>query len=154
MDETLVFAPVTGHWSKEIGTVTSITFRTRMHSSRMRTGRTLTVFRCLETPSSEKLETPLKNWRTPPVNRMTDACENITLAKTSFRLVMIVKEWISIQFNTYESNQPMTSGNTCQNCQGITFDPPITLKAEPCDWPAVRQIAIWLIFMSILYKAL
>ena len=59
--------------------------KTRMHSSRMRTGRTLTVFRCLvpgggggwvypqrkwksppeklETP--KKLETPPKNWRPP-----------------------------------------------------------------------------------------
>ena len=51
----------------------------------------------------EKLETPppKKNWRhpprkleaprdqTPPVNRITHACENITLAKTSFRPVKI-----------------------------------------------------------------
>ena len=28
------------------------------------------------------------------------------------------------------------------SCRGITFDPPITLKAEPSDQPAVRQIAI------------
>ena len=70
---------------------------TRMHSS---TGRTLTIFQCLETPRKNwrpprKIGDPLKNWRhpekleTPPVNRMTDACENITLAKTSFRPVKI-----------------------------------------------------------------
>ena len=35
---------------------------TRMHSSRMRTGQTLTVFQ-LETP--KKLENPPKNWRPP-----------------------------------------------------------------------------------------
>ena len=78
-----------------------------MHSSRMRTGRTLTVFQ-LETPP-EKLESthPLKNWRTPrkigdhpprkigdhppgpdhPPCGETHACKNITLAKTSFRPV-------------------------------------------------------------------
>ena len=131
-----------------------------MHSSRMRTGRTLTVFRCLvpggcipkesrnqkkfpppknwgvplnppQPPPQnwrppEKLETPLGPdqtpgtdlqgmlgyppgtdlqgmlgypprltckacWDTqpPPVGRMTHACENITLAKTSFRPVKI-----------------------------------------------------------------
>ena len=77
----------------------------------MRTGRTLTVFRKLEnppppgpdpppenleqTPPHENLEqtppqkfgadTPLKIWSrhppTPPVDRMTHASENITLAK-------------------------------------------------------------------------
>ena len=73
---------------------------TRMHSSRMRTGRTLTVFR-LETPLPEKIGDPPKNWRPPrkivdtpgirpppPVDRITDACKNITLAKTSFRPVI------------------------------------------------------------------
>ena len=89
-------------------------FPTRMHSSRMRTGRTLTVFRWrpprknwrppenLEDPpknwtTPQKFGgTPLKIWRNPPENLeepplwtewMTDACENITLAKTSFRPV-------------------------------------------------------------------
>ena len=79
-----------------------------MHSSRMRTSRTLTVFRRpppgkLETPrkigdhpSTQKLETtsPRKigdpPGPDPPVNRMTDACENITLAKTSFRPVKMI----------------------------------------------------------------
>ena len=37
---------------------------TRMHSSRMRTGRTLTVF-----PPPEKLETP-QNWRPPPPKKL------------------------------------------------------------------------------------
>ena len=62
----------------------------------MRTGQTLTVFRRpppkigdtppenLETTPPEKMETT-----PPPVNRMTDACENITLAKTSFQPVII-----------------------------------------------------------------
>ena len=122
-----------------------------MHSSRLRTGRTLTVFwgeggipkesrnqkknwrppEKLETPRdrttpSKKLETPPKNWRppekletppgpdppppwdwlarharhyrkhTPPVNRMTNRCKNITLAKTSFRPVTIYRRtWLS-----------------------------------------------------------
>ena len=117
--------------------------QTRMHSSRMRTGRTVTVFRKLEDPPKnleqapplkfgagtppENLEqapprkfgagTPPKIWSrhppenleqapppkiwsrhpprkfgagTPPVNRMTDRCKNITLAKTSFRPVKIM----------------------------------------------------------------
>ena len=145
---------------------------TRMHSSRMRTGRTLTVFRCLvlgrgEIKKSKKNSTPkklggaplttppqspdpLKNWRTPQKNwrppkkletpwdqippgltckacwdtpspgtdlqgmlgyppgtdlqgmlghpppcGQTHACENITLAKTSFRPVnMEIKHWL------------------------------------------------------------
>ena len=81
----------------------------------MRTGRTLTVFRG-RTPPSENLEDPPSKkktppgrhpWQTPPladtlpladtpladtpppVDRMTHACENITLAKTSFRPVNI-----------------------------------------------------------------
>ena len=74
---------------------------TRMHSSRMSSGQMLTVIP-VETPRKigeppQKLETPQdqtppKNWRPPPgpdppVDRMTHACENITLAKTSFRPV-------------------------------------------------------------------
>ena len=141
---------------------------TRMHSSRMCTGRTLTVFRCLvwgggvspkkaevkkkfpppkknwggvpltpQLPPPQLPPPPPKNWRTPsttppprltckacwdthpppppgtdlqgmlgyppgtdlqgmlgypplpPVDRMTHACENITLAKTSFRPVIM-----------------------------------------------------------------
>ena len=80
-----------------------------MHSSRMRTGRTLTVFRWRPPPKNwrtppknwrtpprpdppRKIGEPPENWRTPPdqtppVDRMTHACENITLAKTSFQPV-------------------------------------------------------------------
>ena len=106
-------------FTQEIFKVTKATyFRTRMHSSRMRTGRTLTVFRKLEnspkkfggTPPPRKfggppgkIGDPPKNWSPPekletpprdqtqtppPLNRMTDRCKNITLAKTSFRPVM------------------------------------------------------------------
>ena len=40
---------------------------TRMHSSRMHTGRTLTVFQKLETPQKFTANTPLKNLEhTPP----------------------------------------------------------------------------------------
>ena len=87
-----------------------------MHSSRMRTGRTLTVFRWRTPPRKfggtphppENLEEPPpkipppKIWSAsprkfgadtppapPPVDRMTHASENITLAKTSFRPVNI-----------------------------------------------------------------
>ena len=96
---------------------------TRMHSSRMRTGRTVTVFWKLEEPppgpdppqkiwsrhppsppkiwsrhthpSPENLEQtpPPKIWsRHPPLwtEFMTHACENITLAETSFRPVIIL----------------------------------------------------------------
>ena len=77
-----------------------------MHSSRMRTGRTLTVFRKIGDPP-EKLETPPEKLETPrklqpppgtdlqgmlgypPPPRQTHACENITLAKTSFRPVIM-----------------------------------------------------------------
>ena len=74
---------------------------TRMHSSRMHTGRTLTVFRWRAPPPKiwrkppEKLEEPpLENLEEPPppplwTEWMTDACENITLTKTSFRPVII-----------------------------------------------------------------
>ena len=66
----------------------------------MRTGQTLTVFQKLETPPPENLEqTPPRKFGadpprkfgadTPPVNRITHACENITLAQTSFRPVKI-----------------------------------------------------------------
>ena len=65
----------------------------RMHSSRMRTGRSLTVCRCLlpqggvcsgvGVVSQHALRHP------PPVNRMTDRCKNITLATTSLRPVNI-----------------------------------------------------------------
>ena len=72
-----------------------------MHSSRMRTGRTLTVFppspqKKLETPRKFGDHPPPENWRHPPPDQtthppwtefLTHACENITLAKTSFRLV-------------------------------------------------------------------
>ena len=68
---------------------------TRMHSSRMRTSRTLTVF---WRPPPEKLEPHYPPPKIgdppgarpdspPPVDRYTHACENITLAKTSFRPV-------------------------------------------------------------------
>ena len=95
-----------------------------MHSSRMHTGRTLTVFRWRTPPENleeppQKIPPP-KIWRNPhpptppkippqiwrnppqkippqiraksgappPVNRITDTCKNITLAKTSFRPVI------------------------------------------------------------------
>ena len=97
-------------------------FQTRMHSSRMSTGRTLTVFRWrpppkiwrnpppkktppknLEEPPQKETppkiwKPPLKIWRNPPRKfggtlpppcGQTHACENITLAKTSFRPVKI-----------------------------------------------------------------
>ena len=76
------------------------TCETRMHSSRMHTGRTLTVFRKLETPSPKiwSRHPPQKfgagtppnlEQAPPPVNRITHTCKNITLAKTSFRPVNI-----------------------------------------------------------------
>ena len=80
-----------------------------MHSSRMRTGRALTVFRggvpargvyLLEGVYLPRGSVPAQGvyltgggctWpgtpTPPPVNRMTDTCKNITLAKTSFRPV-------------------------------------------------------------------
>ena len=96
--------------------ITQTFLPTRMHSSRMRTGRTLTVFRWRPSPPKnwrpprkigdpQKFGDPPKNWtppekletpgtrpprdQTPPLwtEWMTDACENITLAKTSFRPV-------------------------------------------------------------------
>ena len=76
-------------------------FETRMHSSRMRTGRTLTVFRsrlfpgvgtCLVreggVPAWSGGGVPAWSGTPPPVDRMTHACENITLAKTLFRPVI------------------------------------------------------------------
>ena len=94
-----------------------------MHSSRMRTGRTLTVFRWRSPPENledppknwrtpqkfggtppEKLETSLKNWRPLPVNRITHACENITLAKTSFRPVKMS----TANAVTYHANRLIT----------------------------------------------
>ena len=81
-----------------------------MHSSRMRTGRALTVSRggggCLPgrgvpaggggacqggcLPGGGPDQAPPGNLEQapPPVNRMTDRCKNITLAKTSFRPVI------------------------------------------------------------------
>ena len=54
---------------------------TRMHSSRMRTGRLLTVSQHAlpgGVPAGGYLP------RYPPVNRITDTCKNITLPQTSF----------------------------------------------------------------------
>ena len=90
------------------------TCETRMHSSRMCTGRTLTVFWWRSPPQkippAQKIPpqkntpptTPPKKYppkpppkleqnleRTPPPRGQTHACENITLAKTSFRPVNI-----------------------------------------------------------------
>ena len=97
---------------------------TRMHSSMMRTGRALTVFRSLLFPDGGLVRAGVVvggsgpegegevdlvpggvwsrgrvwyrgvvvvvSWSaTPPVNRMTNRCKNITLAKSSFRPVMI-----------------------------------------------------------------
>ena len=51
--------------SPKISFLTKIQW-TRMHSSRMRTDRTLTVFRCLvQPPPPRKIGDPLKNWRLP-----------------------------------------------------------------------------------------
>ena len=74
-----------------------------MHSSRMRTGRALTVSGgggCLPgggvsawrggVPGGGVPDQapPPKIWRNPPPCGQTHACENITLAKTSFRPVI------------------------------------------------------------------
>ena len=84
---------------------------TRMHSSRMRTGRSLTVCRSLLPGGGCLLGgvcsggclllgegvsalgggiPPCTEADTPPVNRMTDRCKNITLATTSLRPVKMV----------------------------------------------------------------
>ena len=59
-----------------------IYYITRMHSSRMRTYRAWTVFpywgRRGGAPILEKMGDP-PGCRPPPVNRMTHACENITV---------------------------------------------------------------------------
>ena len=66
---------------------------TRMHSSRMRTGRSLTVWRggppwgVSSCPGGSPCRGVLPV--TPPVNRMTNRCKNITLATTSLRPVHI-----------------------------------------------------------------
>ena len=60
---------------------------TRMHSSRMRTGRSLTVCWSLLSGGGGCLLPgggvyPSMHWsRHPPVNRITDACKNVTLAQ-------------------------------------------------------------------------
>ena len=72
-----------------------------MHSSRMRTSRTLTVFQSLlfwgvsgpRGVSGPGGRVPAWSGGVPgqvllPVNRMTHTCKNITLAKTSFRPVI------------------------------------------------------------------
>ena len=83
----------------------------------MRTGRTLTVFRCRRPPPQKKIGAPPEKLEEPPLRKIgdppgpdppsrdqtfpppgpdlspphgqTDACENITFAKTSFRPVNI-----------------------------------------------------------------
>ena len=95
---------------------------TRMHSSRMRTGHSLTVCRsqggCLlwgvstlggvcsqGSVCSGGRVSALGGWhpsmhcgRHPPVNRMTNRCKNITLATTSLRPV--ISEWLLKKRNT------------------------------------------------------
>ena len=67
----------------------------------MRTGRTLTVFRKLETPPRKFGGTP-----PPPVNRMTDRCKNITLAKTSFRPVITQHTSFTLTLPRYQQMLP------------------------------------------------
>ena len=64
-------------------------FKTRMHSSRMRTGRSLIVCRSLLprgvcSRGSARGGYNSMHWGRPPLNRMTDRCKNITLPQTSF----------------------------------------------------------------------
>ena len=73
---------------------------TRMHSSRMRTGRSLTVCRgggvCFPgVPSSGGVGgIPACTEADPPVNRITDTSKNITLATTSLRpVIKTVDQW-------------------------------------------------------------
>ena len=127
--------------------------KTRMHSSRMRTGQTLTVFRWRPPrkfggPPPENWRTPPKIWRNPPknledppenleepprkfggtppyrppwtipppppVDRITDACKNITLAKTSFQPVTM----LSTQHRITGSDHALP----CQNDIGRLHD--------------------------------
>ena len=61
-------------------------YQTSMHSSRMRTAHLLTI--SLMYPGGGCLPRgsvcPIACWDTPPVNRMTDRCKNISLPQTSF----------------------------------------------------------------------
>ena len=74
---------------------TEIYLLTRMHSSRMRTGRSLTVCRG-GVPAARGGARgvcrgggiPACTEADPPVNRITDRCKNITLATTSLRPVI------------------------------------------------------------------
>ena len=61
---------------------------TRMHSSRMRTGHSLTVCQSLLPGGGGWY--PFMHWGRPPVNRMTNSSKNITLATTSLRPVIIL----------------------------------------------------------------
>ena len=62
--------------------ITSDARTTRMHSSKIRTARSLTVSRSIQWGGLDA--DPLPCGCRPPVNRMTHRCKNITLPQTSF----------------------------------------------------------------------
>ena len=72
-------------------------YGTRMHSSRMRTGRSLTICLSLlpggggEIPKKNKKSKSKKKKKNQKKITMTDRCKNITLATTSLRPVKIVE---------------------------------------------------------------
>ena len=100
---------IPAHICNKIMNKTLKTMNTRMHSSRMRTGRSLTVCRGVHAcrrggacflggcmlPGGCMLwgGCPGMHWGRPPpnVNRITDTSKNITLATTSLRPVKILK---------------------------------------------------------------
>ena len=105
-------------------------FKTRMHSSRMRTGRSLIVCRSLlpsgvcsrggvcslggGIPACTEADTP-------PVNRMTDTSKNITLATTSLRPVEMKKSLEICHSRKVRSLQasvfPQEGGVPCEHHQ-------------------------------------
>ena len=85
--------------------------QTRMHSSRMRTGHSLTVCRSLLLGGgvcSGGGGIPACTEADPPVNRMTDTSKNITLATTSLRPVIISLK-LDSTYKLYWENKSLRS---------------------------------------------
>ena len=149
---------------------------TRMHSSRIRTGRSLTVCRSLlpgggcllwgvSAPGGVSAprgwsasvhagipHTPPTREQTPPMNRMTNRCKNITLATTSLRPVInrVIKLTVfdlysrSVHVSLWRKRskaQEIRHNGTC-SLQSTNTLLKFGLRSQPTDIPYERRLKI------------
>ena len=112
-----------------------------MHSSRMRTGRSLTVCRGGGLPARGGTPCPRGGGTHPPVNRITHSCKNITLATTSLRPVITL--WITTAITKFSNRSATLKQN-----EWMIRRPYFTANIEVSNTKLIIPVVLMIMFIS------